>query len=149
MSNLPIFKRAGEEVLDYLPQALREFIQAAPEWFLSGSRRFGYNTEESDWDFIVYRPECKGPEDLPVSPADCTGVHGRGEGYADGHVLNFTVQTPHGTINCIVQDDIAELERWRLSLNTMLNLRAMGMPLNRDVSALIHQTIWEAAGCVN
>lgn len=145
---LELLQAPGEKMLGQLPDSLRRFIRDANKWFLGGSRRFGYAMPDSDWDFVVYRPEVKGAAQLPADVV-LSSLHLRGEGYNTGHVANFKVLTAQGTVNCIVVDDLEEYNRWGLAAEAVLRLGAIGVPVVRDVSILVHELVWEAAGCVN
>lgn len=128
------------EIKAAMPQALRDYIFGVSHLF-TGSQAFGYAQADSDWDFVVYRPEATPQDDVSGMGADI--LHRSNPEYPDtGQPLNFKVNIHIGEVNVIVVNDAEVFHGWGRAYHIVNGLKAIGVPITREVSVAVHR------GCV-
>lgn len=119
-----------------MPQALRVYIFGV-SYLITGSRVFGYASPDSDWDFVVYRPEATSQDDVSGLAADI--LYRSNPGYPDtGQPLNFKVDVRIGEVNVIVVNDVEVFRGWDRAYRIVNNLKAIGVPITREMSVAVH-----------
>lgn len=135
------------QVLSACPAALREYITGALDHIAIGSRVFGYATAQSDYDFVVLRPEATSEDDL--SGLGAAVEHRSNPDYPDtGQPLNFKVEVQVSDdvlpvlntvpVNVIVVNSHEVFRAWCEARDLCVLLRNQGVVLTREFSLAIH-----------
>lgn len=122
-----------------MPREVQAYIYGSVTHLYTGSRVFGYATEDSDFDVVVLRPEATKHDQLPFE-SELTRAPEYGGDYAQP--LNFKVRSKRGQMmNVIVVNTNEAFDEWRHSCRVVMALKRAGHKIDRELSKLVHKAV--------